>query len=263
MSIFDYDNYKEYIKFALSSRGRKTLLASHLNCQSGFISQVLNGPANFSLEHSLAISEFLGHDQEETNFFMSLVHAERAGSFKLREYYKRKVVDIRNEMQKIKNRIRVKESLNYQDQMRYYGHWYYSAIHILTSIPQYQNKEAICHKLNLPQSLVSECLNFLLENGLIQQKNTGEYYIANTRIHLDKNSDMIAKHHCNWRIEAMKSLEKSWQDNLHYSSVISLSKSDVQKIKNILLEALEQGEKILSDSPEEEIYSLCLDFFEL
>ena len=49
----------------------------------------------------------------------------------------------------------------------------------------------------------------------------------------------------------------------HYSSVISLSRLDAERVKKIILKALKDSEKILADSREEELYCLNFDFFKL
>ena len=82
-------------------------------------------------------------------------------------------------------------------------------------------------------------------------------------IHLDKNSPMIYKHHTNWRLEGIKALESQNNDNLHYSSILAIAREDAQKIKQMLLKALEDIEPVVAPSPEEELYSLCMDLFKL
>ena len=50
---------------------------------------------------------------------------------------------------------------------------------------------------------------------------------------------------------------------MHYSSVVALSRKDAEKIKEVMLKSLEDIEVILRPSPEEEIYSVSMDFFTL
>ena len=54
-TLFDYNNYKKYINERIDSspskgRGLKQKMAEFLNCQTAFVSQVLNKDPNFSLE---------------------------------------------------------------------------------------------------------------------------------------------------------------------------------------------------------------------
>jgi len=266
MSLYEFISYKDFLKKALETKGTKrgirTKLASFLKCQTGFISQVLNGNTHFSLEHCMRIGDFLNLDSEEKHFFMLLVQKEKAGTSELKNYYAMQLKDIIKRKNEIKNRIKVLSNLNEKDYVQYYSNWYYAAIHVLVSIPDYKTKEAISKKLNLSLKTTSEILKFLVEKGLIFE-NLGKYSIGKARIHLYRESPMIFKHHTNWRIEAIKSLENLNAQDLHYSSVITISKSDAVKIKNILLKSLEIIEPILLPSKEEEIFSICMDFFKL
>jgi len=267
MNIYNFDDYKKYIKkifdTEVEGRGRRSKLAEALHCQTGFISQVLNGETHFSLEHGIKINHFLGHNKDEEHFFMLLLQKGRAGSHDLEEYYASQIKFLREKKQEIKNRIAVDATLDEKDYHIYYSQWYFAAIHILSSIPHFQTREAMAQKLQLPLALVTTVLEFLLLKGLVVQKDN-LYKIGHTRIHLDKKSPLISKHHTNWRIEAIKSLEHEKSEvDLHYSSILSLAKKDALKIREFLLELLEKSEPILRDSPEEELCALCIDLFEL
>lgn len=61
----------------------------------------------------------------------------------------------------------------------------------------------------------------------------------------------------------MVALDRGDTGQLHYSSVISLSRADAQIIKHTMLECLQKTEKILALSQEEALFCQNLDFFEL
>lgn len=266
MSIFEHQNYKLYLKniFTVEGKGRglRSKLAKYIGCQSGYISHILNGHVNFSLEQTLKVSEFLEHDEEQSEFFMLLVQFERAGSADLKNHFLRKIKAIILKRQQVKERIKVASNLDEKDYLIYYGHWYYSAIHIASSIPSLQTIDALSEHLSLPVPLVKSILKFLVSKGLVEEEND-RYSIGKARIHVDRDSPLFVKHHTNWRIEAIKALEKEKEGGLHYSGVISLSYHDVQRIREILLGSIEASEKILVESPEETLASISLDFFEL
>ena len=73
----------------------------------------------------------------------------------------------------------------------------------------------------------------------------------------------ILKHHTNWRVKALESLENETLEDLHYSGVVSLSESDVIRIKNLLLDQLKENLKIIASSKEERLFVLNIDFFNL
>lgn len=245
------------------NRGARSRLAGFLNCQTGYISQVLSKDVHFSLEHSIKLNTFLEHDEEESHFFMLLIQLERAGSNDLKKYYKGQIKDILKSRSEVKSRINEDGILSEKDHMVYYSQWYYSAIHVLVSINGFQTKSKIKERLNLDTQTINTVLTFLEINKLIINKK-GIYNIGPSRIHLGKDSPIITKHHTNWRLEALKSLESNYSEvDIHYSSVMTLSKVDAIKIKDILLNSIEQVEPILIESREEDIFSMCIDLFKV
>ncbi|MNY59358.1 hypothetical protein D3C86_1957950 [compost metagenome] len=61
----------------------------------------------------------------------------------------------------------------------------------------------------------------------------------------------------------MQGLEQEKLNELHYSGVVSLSSSDILKIKDQLLETIKKNIDVIKDSKEEELYCITIDFFDL
>jgi uncharacterized protein (TIGR02147 family) len=266
-SVFEYRDYKEYLgdRLAVSgqTRGQRSKLAETLGCQTAFVSQVVNGHTHFSLEHAIVINQFLSHTESESHYFMLLVHQGRAGTKTLREYYSRQIEAIHEKRQVVHERIQVKQTISVEDQMIYYSAWYYATVHVMLSIPEFQNKAAIAQHLNLPLSTITKCIEFLTSLGLATDIGKGRYGIGTARIHLGQDSPMLSKHHTNWRMKAITSLDRFNKDDLHYSSVVTLSEKDATTVKSVLLSALEKTELILGPSKEEAVFSLAMDFFRI
>jgi hypothetical protein len=83
------------------------------------------------------------------------------------------------------------------------------------------------------------------------------------RMHLSHDSPMNSKHHANWRIRAIQSLERETAQELHYSGVISVSFEDLVRVREIMARALEDVGKVVKDSTDETVYCYSLDLFEL
>lgn len=266
MNLYDFTDYKKYLKSVFSTlspqRGAKAKLARHLQCQTGFISQVLGGHAHFSLEHAMKINEFLDHDQNQSHFFMLLVQHAKAGNIELKSYFKNQVDKILKERKSIESRIDSKKYLPEKAHEIYYSEWYYSAIHILLSIPEYDNVVNISKRLQLCETVVTKTIHFLLQNQLAVEEK-GKFKIGKSRIHIPENSTHITRHHTNWRIQTLKNLDKKSERSLHYSLVMSLAEKDREKIKEILIESIEKTDKVMLPSTEEKIFHLGIDFFEL
>lgn len=263
--IFDYKNYKTYIHERIDSspskgRGIKLKIAEHLNCQSAFVSQVLNGNPDFSLEQGVKLNDFFSHNKEEARFFLLLLQLNRAGSKDLKDFFESEIEDVLEKRSDLKNRIDIKKSLKAVDQQVYYSSWHYAAIHMLLAIPEFQRAEAIVKRLHLTREKTGEILDFLERTGLAVKKGS-HYEIGVTRIHLTKDSPQIQRHHTNWRLRAIEAIDHNLNKNLHFSALFSMGAKDVPVVKEMLIKAIEEARKVIRDSPEEDLQCLCIDFF--
>ncbi|MCM0605949.1 MAG: TIGR02147 family protein [Xanthomonadaceae bacterium] len=264
--IFDYSDYREYLLAWIASRpnkgrGLRVSIAETIHSPVSHVSQVLKGISNLSFEQAEGLNELLGHSTEQADYFLLLVQLQRAGTPKLRARLKTQIEKARAKRLVLKDRLGVKSELSREDQVIFYSSWHYVAVHILLTIPEFQTKEKIARHLKLSLKRVTEILEFMMNLGLAELKN-GKYIVGTTRIHLGNDSAMITKHHINWRLQAIQSLEREdFLDSLHYSSVVSISCEDVTQIKSVLVKAIENAKNLIRDSKEEELHSFCIDFF--
>lgn len=262
--IYQFTDYKEFLKAILGNQGHgsRMKLAEALNCQSAYISQVLNQHAHLSFEQAADAAAFLNLDHDEEDFFLTMVQLARAGTERLRQIHLTKLRQTRERRALLSNRITGTDVLDEVTQARYYSRWYYAAIHVLVTVPSYKSKEAIAGYLGLPMTVVNEALEFLLETGLVMSTQEG-YVSGKTRVFLKGDSPLIVQHHGNWRMKAMESVHLGQKNNVHFSSVYSLSKKDYLLLKEKLLGHLQEVREIVRPSTEEEVCVLNLDFFSL
>lgn len=57
---------------------------------------------------------------------------------------------------------------------------------------------------------------------------------------------MVSKHHINWRLEALKVLDREPDEDLHSTSIVSVSREDLPKIKSVLIEAMDRYNGIVA-----------------
>ncbi|RYG27571.1 DUF4423 domain-containing protein [bacterium] len=132
----------------------------------------------------------------------------------------------------------------------------------ITSIPTLQTPKAIAEHLGVSLDRIQYYLAFLTQYGLVDL-NEGRYKMTKKFVHLEPGSPLVAKHHANWRMRVLQSLEQGCDNDLHYSSVFTVSSKDIQSIKELLREALREANKKMSDSAEEELYGMSLDVFKI
>jgi uncharacterized protein (TIGR02147 family) len=265
-TIFEYSNYKSYLRDLLKSRPRngygfKSEIAKALDCRPAFISQVLNNQMQFSPEQAEAFNQFAGHSKDESVFFLLLVQYDRAGSKSLSERIKFQINEFLQKRLILKDRVDIKKTLSAVDQAIYYSSWYYAAVHMLVTIPQYQNKEAIVKYLGLSLDKVNDILEFLISSGLILRAN-GSLRPGISRIFLGLDSPMIVQHHKNWRLKAIDAFDNDLKRDLHLSTVVTVNRSDAEKIKQKLVQYIEEIRQQIKESQnEEELHCFSVDFF--
>ncbi|MEQ1664629.1 MAG: TIGR02147 family protein [Bdellovibrionales bacterium] len=266
-SVFDYLSYKAYLSDLIRQNpnyghGFKSKIAKALNCQTAYLSQVLNRGANFSLEQAADLNQLLAHGKDEAKFFILLVQLERAGTTLLKNFIKNEINEIIARREVLKERVVKSDSLSTENQMKYYSRWYFSALHMLATIPELQTKEAMARALQLPLNIVSDALEFLETVGLVKSEG-GKFTPGATQLFLGSDSPMIAQLHSNWRIKSLESLSRDFKNDLHYSSCATLSKSDFRAVKELLIKSINEARAIIKNSKEEELICFTLDFFSL
>ncbi len=265
LDIFSYNSYKDYLRDKIQSgakvtKGLRGQLIEYLHCQSSYLSQVLNGKPNFTLEQAVLLNQFFHHNKLESKYFILLVERSRAGSKELREHFDEEIEEIKKDRSNLKKRLLNTEEINPEDQHKYYSTWFYSAIHVILSIKEFQDPEKIAQHFNLPIELVLQVIDFLESSGLIIHKNN-KFELTKKRLHLGSDSVFVQRHHINWRSQALLSAEKNLKDDLHFSTVIAIAKKDFPLIKEIFIKAVHDAREIIRPSEEEALYAITLDFF--
>jgi len=268
ITIFDFSDYRSYLKQLLKSypkrgHGIRSVWAEALSCQGAFVSHVLNGLYDFSIEQGEALTRHLGFNREETEYFLLLLQKERAGTHELKKFYSQLVKEKLTARENVRERMKIKENLSIEDQAIYYSKWLYSAIHMLLTIPEFQTSpEKIANYFNSPLVTVREILDFLETRRLVLLKN-GRYTVQNNYLLISKDSPLFSHQQSFWRQKAIESVYQNNQDDIHFASIFSISESDIKKVKEILMNSIEKSTEVIKPSKEEKLYSICMDLFEV
>lgn len=271
-SVFDFEDYKAYVIHALNSspqggRGVRTRLAQSIMCNTTYISHVLNGNADFSLEQAARINAFLHHTKKEGRFFILLVLYGRAGSAELKEYFREQMNEAYEQQATLKNRLTFHRKISKEDEASLYSAWYYIAVHSLISMPEFEIPSSVANHLKLPTERVLEILAFLTARGLAVQDGN-RFRSSQISFHLGNDSPMISRHHVNWRMQAISALDAGSAGSkdakhLHYSSVVTVAEGDVPKVRAHLVDAIEKIRAVVHESKEDRLYCYNLDLFEV
>jgi len=239
-------------------------MATYIGCIAPQISRVLKKENHFTLDQASKVISFLELSKWEGHYFTGLVELARAGNNERREIVEERLEGIKKKLSEVPRGFKGdKSSLSREDYEFYYKSWICLAIEILTSIPKYQNVDAICEYLHLPKKEVLKNLNFLVEKGLIT-KNGDKYNRDSFVSLLGKPPEIYRnKHHVNWRTRALNSIDQREENNLNLTIVTSFPKKDIGKVIDFLHEKSAELLKSLEDSTPEELRCLCIDFFKV
>ncbi len=265
-SVFHFRSYKSFLStyFTHHSKdwGIKTKLCKAIGIHNAYLSQVLHQEKHLTPEQLLRLADFLTLSPSAKDYFIYLGLRERAGTEDLARHFDAKLDDLREKNLNLVQRLGRMEDISDENKQIYYSSWVYPAIHVAVHVPSFQEMGTLAEKFGLSEKKIQEALEFLRTIGLVQQKDK-KYLPTEKWIRISKSSPWITQHHSNIRLRALERMRDESPDSVHYSGFFSFSKEDFHRIKEMWLSNIEKSQKIIKESPAEEVYCLGLDIFQL
>jgi uncharacterized protein (TIGR02147 family) len=266
MSIFSYIDYFKWLadrlKISGQTYGLKKRLAEAAGCQSSYFSLVVKREAHLTLEQAERLARYWQLSPEESDYLLLLVSFARSGSPELKSFYQTKLNKLKEAHENLSQRIKNVEVFPETEAAIYYSSWQYLAIHILISIPEFQNIRAISERLQLSQESVLHTLQYLQQLGLAELK-AGQWKSTRREIHLPRESHFISLHHSHWRRRAVDNAFLNRKDDIHYTGVSSLAAKDIEVLRQMILKFIDDSRKVIGPSQEEEMICLAIDLFKV
>jgi uncharacterized protein (TIGR02147 family) len=266
MNVFEFNDYRKYLQENIEQnqlvRGYRARLAEAAGCQKSFFSQVLNSSAELSSDHAANLSQFWQFNFEETSYFVDLVLLVRTGSPAFREVIRERLRAAREKHINLEARFAWPKIERSEQEALYFSSWYWSAIHVITAIPQWRTTSSIARRLNLSVKLVEDILQQLNHMGMVKEHKK-EWQITEKLLHLPQSSFMTEMNHLNWRQRAMNNIQLQDASAIHYSLVFALSAEDFSRLREILVNQIQSFHKIIGPSVSEEIACFTCDLFRL
>lgn len=266
MTIFRFKTSRQYLRSYIlglpkKGRGEVSRVATSLGVSTTLISQILAGTKTFTPEQCQKLIAYLGLTGLESDYLTFLVMSERAGTEDLRQYWDRKLGQIREESFQLSKRIAADRTLSDEECSIFYSSPLFSAIRLFTSVSvEGKRLDEICARFEISRKKASEMLNFLVRVGLCTEKD-GRFLLGSQNTHLAKTSPHLLRHHCNWRVRAIHNSEELSDQELMYTAPVSLSREDFASLREEMVKFIEQFLTKVHRSPAEEIACFNLDFF--
>lgn len=267
-SIFSFKDYRQLIKTLINEQpggghGEMSRLSEHLQIHPSRLSQVLSGTVHFTLDQASDLGGFFGFSDLETEYFITLVQLERAGSPRLRQVSSRQLERIRKLAGEVVNRVSREKVLTQIEKAVFYSGWKYSAIRLATSNEELQTISALADYFKITPEKVREIVDFLLKAGLCVQ-NGDRIQMGPKTTHLESSSPLVLNHHRNWRIKAMQLHESLGPSELAYTCPVSINVEDELEIREMLMQTISKFlKKVTASEPVSSLNCLTLDWFRI
>lgn len=262
MSPYAYSDYRRYLVDIIKrsgARGTKSALAQAAGCQRSHFSQVLAGTVNLSLEHAIGLAQYLRLNPLETEFLYCLVALARAGNKELRHYYESRMRHLRWASEATTKNEQPKSPLSDTHLVsEYYSSWKFAAIHIAVTIPEMQTLAHLTKRLGLDSREVELILEKLEAWGLIEKK-VGGWQASRRNIHLPTDHFMAWSNHRGWRARALEVAEARPERGTNYTAVYSMSREDVERLREMVARFIAETRELVVASQEEELVCFTLD----
>lgn len=268
--IFLYNDPVEYLKAYIQDlpkverRGINHRLAKACGVFPSYFSLILKGERTLNSDQAMGLSEFLALGPYQRRYFLRLTDLLRAATSKLKTELESELSELRTQHHQISGTVPFENvTMTLEDQAKFYSSWTYAATRLCTSLPEGKNKASIAERLHLSEQEVESILTFLLEKGLCVRRDN-RVGVGPAHMHLNHNSPLIEMHHAQWRLKSTQLHGKmNSNQELAYSFLVCLSKSDAQLIRSLLLQTIANLRKVSDPSPTETLYLLNLDWLEL
>lgn len=266
ISIYDHNDYRSYLEAWIQiqknqGHGSRGKLAEAAGVSSTLISLILKSEKHLSLEQAAEIGDFMGLNENESDYFLLLVEFGRAGSFKLQQKFQKKIKAAQSQAKQISKRV--KKDIEISDEIKaiYYSSWIYTGIRNLVAIEGFNDPQIIARRLNLPLIVVNKAKDFLVENGLCKMQQ-GKLVHGPASLHVAAQSPFVVKHHQNWRLRGFHNMEQFDEANLFFTCPMSVSMEVAEEVRRLLPKVIEQVMKMVGPSPSEKAYCFNIDWFE-
>lgn len=264
-NIFQYTNFRGYMEEKLATppygRGSRGRMAHFLNCQPSFISQVMKGKNELSLEHAHQLNLFFEHDQDESNFFIHLVLLSKAGSTGLAGHLENQLREIKEKALSIE-RVSPQNELSEEDTLQYYNDWRNSMIHMAVTIPKFRSVEALVERLQIPENEVLEKLQFLTRLNLCRKVTDRYYEPGEMRIHLKKSTAYSKTAAIMMRLHNLEKMNMLKKNDMNFSANFTISHEKFELLKSRFRDVIKDINESLVDDEPESLFSLTIDLME-
>jgi uncharacterized protein (TIGR02147 family) len=236
VNVFEYQNYREYLRAYYNEQKATKLSFSYRSFSkkanintSSFLFHVIQGKKNLTKNTIVKISNAIGHQKEESEYFENLVFFNQAESITEKTYYYSRLIEVRRPL--------AIENVD-KDRYEYYSTWYHSVIREVVTFFDFQNDFQALGKFLIPPVTEREArdsIHLLERLGFIELDKDGLYHQTSNLIATKPgfpDSFIIQKFQLEMLSVAMKAYDEiSLQERISTATTFSISEKTFELLK--------------------------------
>ena len=123
-----------------------------------------------------------------------------------------------------------------------------------------QSLDQLADHFALSRDKAQNIMTFLVKTGICELSGS-IYKMGKSVVYLTNDSPLVVKHHTNWRMRAIQKMDSREEEEIFFTSPMSMSKTDFLKIRDLLSKSIQSALEICKDSDAEDVVCLNIDFF--
>lgn len=251
--IFKYDNYRAFLcdYFEFSQKNQKSFSKRYFAQKIGFASHsfliyILRGEKNLSESSLLKVSQALGLNNQEAEYFDVLVRFNQAATADERDYYYKKMNSLRAGVKFF--------HLSGGSHFIYFHEWYYPVVREVAALKKSVDPKKIAAAIvpRITPSQAKKALSSLIEAGLLQIDENGVPSVENPCLSADNIPPFVFnKLKKDYIYRSIEALDTFKADKRHISySTITVSENQYKRLTK-MLDDLRNESVIMSNNIDE------------
>lgn len=268
MNIYGYSNYKVLLKELLlekkkhvGSRFTFQKMAAACRVQKTYLSKVLNSNGDLSADQLFWGCEYLGLDNEQTEYIFLLFEENRCQAAKRKALLKEKIGVVKKKFQQTDAHVQAEVlGATGEEYGEFFLDPYLQLIVVFFTIENYRKNPALIRdKLELTEEHFSLLIDKLLRMKFLAL-NKGRYDVLKESVHLSSSSYLNSACKIMLRVKALEKAAKLSKDKFYSFSVVFATDLDTkEKVQQSFFDFLKKTEKLTRDSVASEIYQMNFD----
>lgn len=264
-TIFDYDNYRDYLKDTYESLKERRSTFSYRSFarragvgSPGLLKMVTDGERNLSPLTTEKFIRGLSLAGLEAEYFRLLVRLNQTPSEKKR-------LPLRRNMEELLERRKTRSLAKLKEE--YFLNWHLPAIREAIPCAGFANDPEKISRFLLDEMTphqVQQALQLLVRLGLVKTGRNGRLYLTNLHLKADDdlNPQVLRNYHRQIMEEAKKSVERSKPGERELQSlIVAIDSEKIPQAKEKIRCFVEEMREFLSGSRVNQVYQLSLQFY--